>query len=126
MLRPPRAAETQATRIAAAASTTNIVVASVAALVAVGVAQVADLMTFVRMVALVGIGAEQNPIVAHAAETHGMQALVLAKLGVVALVVVSFALAARAYPRVAAVVITIGTLAGLLGAWSNVVALLPS
>ena len=91
-------------------------VAVAAVLVAVGVAQVGDLVTFVRMVALVGIHAELNPLVAYGHEQAGLQILVAAKVALVVLVAAVFAIVSRRHHRTAALVATVGTVAGLLGA----------
>jgi hypothetical protein len=95
----------------------------VAVLVAVGAAQVGDLVTFVRMVALRGPGAELNPIVGQAVVAFGVPALVVVKLALVVFVVATFAIVARRYYKIAFAVASLATLAGILGAWSNILAL---
>jgi hypothetical protein len=98
-------------------------IAAIAVLVAVGVAQIADLLTFVQMVGVAGIGAELNPLVARGAETLGFGALAVVKVALVVLVGAVFTVVARRHRRVAAGVATAGTLAGLIGAFSNVIAI---
>lgn len=100
-----------------------LALAAVAVLVAVGVAQMADLLTFQRMIAMAGTGAELNPLVARGAETVGIASLAIAKTALIVLVASSFAIVARNHRRVAALVATFGTLAGLVGALSNVLAI---
>jgi hypothetical protein len=98
-------------------------VAAIAVLLAVAVAQASDLLTFIRMVTLAGIGAELNPLVALGANTLGFVPLIAAKAALVLLVVAVFTIVARSHRRVAATVATTGTMAGLLGAFSNVLAI---
>jgi hypothetical protein len=95
----------------------------VGVLVAVGAAQFGDLVTFVRMVALRGPGAEMNPLVGQAVIAFGVPALVVVKIALVAFVVATFAFVARHYYKIAFAVATLATLAGILGAWSNILAL---
>jgi hypothetical protein len=97
--------------------------AAAAVLVAVGLAQVGDFVTFVRMVSVAGIGAELNPVVARGAETLGFEALAAAKVALVALVASVFVVVARRHRRLAGFVATAATLAGLVGAFSNVLAI---
>ena len=99
-------------------------VAAVAALLAVAVAQAGDLLTFLRMVSVAGIAAELNPLVALGAETLGYLPLIAAKVALVVLVGAVFVIVARSHRRVAATVATTGMLAGLLGAYSNVLAII--
>jgi hypothetical protein len=61
-------------------------------LLAVGSAQAADAVTFLRMIRDHGAAAEGNPLVAHAATMGAVAPLLLAKAGLVALVVGVFAL----------------------------------
>lgn len=98
--------------------------AALAVLLAVAIAQAGDLVTFTRMVAVAGIGAELNPLVALGAERLGLLPLVAAKAALVLLVASVFAIVARRHRRTAAFVATAGTMAGLLGAASNVIAIL--
>lgn len=100
----------------------RLVVASLAALLAVGTAQLADLTTFVRMIAIGGFAAEANPIVVTIGETFGFWALVVLKLALIPFVAVVFVALARIRARLAASVLTVATLTGLLGAFSNVLA----
>ena len=98
-------------------------IAIVAVLLSVGIAQAGDLLTFVRMVLTVGVHAELNPIVRGGIGIVGIEGLILVKLALVAFVVATFAFVYRYHPRVAALVATVGTAAGLIGAVSNVIAL---
>jgi hypothetical protein len=98
--------------------------AALAVLIAVGVAQASDLLTFLRMVSIAGIAAELNPLVARGADTLGFVPLILAKAALVVLVGAVFAIVARSHRRAAATVATVGTVAGLLGAFSNVFAII--
>jgi hypothetical protein len=118
-LRPIRPVETAA----APAPDPALTLTAVAVLLAVGIAQAGDLLTFLRMVAAAGIESELNPIVARGAETLGVLVLVLAKVALVVLVAAAFAIVAREHRRVAAFVATFGMVAGLIGAFSNVLAL---
>jgi hypothetical protein len=101
----------------------RLLVATVAALVAVGVAQLADLATFLRMIDVHGIEAELNPLVSAVATHHGTDVLIVAKLGLIVFVVAAFAIIATQRERLAASVLTFATIAGLVGATSNVIAL---
>jgi hypothetical protein len=98
--------------------------AAIAVLLAVGAAQAADAVTFLRMMRDVGPGAEANPLVAALAGGDHLLALVIAKAGLVSLVVGVVSLAAVRHPVIAAVVATLAVGAGLVGAWSNVLVLL--
>lgn len=99
-------------------------IAAAGVLIAVAAAQASDLVTFIRMVSVAGIAAELNPIVALGASSLGLVPLVLAKAALVVLVAASFAIVARSHRRVAATVATFGMVAGLLGAYSNVLAII--
>jgi hypothetical protein len=89
-------------------------------LLAVGSAQGADALTFVRMVRDHGIRAEANPLVAALAAGGDMAAMVVAKVALVVIVVSVFAIVVARHPLVACVVTTVAVVAGLLGAFSNV------
>lgn len=98
-----------------------------AIILAVGTAQAGDLITFVRMILTLGVGAEANPIVAQGIDSVGLPMLVLAKVSLFVLVVAIVTLLARAgskrQPRTAAFVATFAVLVGLVGAFSNVFAM---
>jgi len=96
--------------------------ATLAALIAVGVGQLADLITFTGMVRVHGPGAEANPV-ARAALDLGMPAVVSLKLMLILLVLTIFVADAQRHPKAAATLVTIATVAGLLGAASNVATL---
>lgn len=97
--------------------------AGVSVLLAVGIAQAGDLVTFIGMIALRGPGAEANPIVSHLLTNLGLPALVLLKVGLVAMVGLTFAVVVRQHQWVAAFVATLATVVGVVGAASNILAL---
>jgi hypothetical protein len=92
-------------------------------LLAVAVAQLGDIVTFARMIAVHGWAAEANPLVHETAALAGFPGLVIVKTAVVVLVASTFAILARSNARLAAVVAAVGVVAGILGATSNVLAL---
>ena len=89
-------------------------------LLAVGSAQGADALTFVRMVRDHGIRAEANPFVAALAAGGELGAMVAAKAALVVLIVAIFAIVVVRHPLVACLIATLAVGAGLLGAFSNV------
>jgi len=89
-------------------------------LLAVGSAQGADALTFVRMVRDHGIHAEANPLVAALAAGGDLGAMVVAKVALVVLIVAIFAVVVARHPVVACLIATTAVAAGLLGAYSNV------
>ncbi len=95
----------------------------VAAFAAIAAAQLGDLGTFVTMVSLGGLAAEANPIVAHIGSELGLELLLLLKIALIPFVALIFAALVRIRVRLAATVLTFATLAGLVGACSNVAAL---
>jgi hypothetical protein len=97
--------------------------AGVSVLLAVGIAQAGDLVTFMGMIAVRGPGAEANPIVSQILQTLGLPALVLLKIGLVAMVGVTFVIVVRRHQWVAAFVATLATVVGVVGAASNILAL---
>lgn len=104
-------------------ATTTPPMAILAVLLAVGIAQAGDLLTFIRMILTVGVHAELNPLIRGGVGVIGIEGLILVKIALVAFVVATFAFVYRYHPRVAAFVATFGTVAGLIGAFSNVIAL---
>jgi hypothetical protein len=92
-------------------------------LVAVAVAQLGDVVTFVRMISVHGMAAEANPFVHETAQLGGFPGLVLLKVVLVVLVASTFAVLARSHGRLAATVAGLGVVAGILGAASNVLTL---
>jgi hypothetical protein len=92
-------------------------------LLAVAIAQIGDVLTFVRMISIHGWAAETNPLVHETAALAGFAGLVAVKVAVVVLVASTFAVLARSNRRLAAAVAGIGTVAGIIGAASNVLAL---
>jgi hypothetical protein len=89
-------------------------------LLAVGSAQGADTITFLRMVRDEGLRAEANPFVAHLASFGDLLPLVLLKAALVLLVVAVFAVLVRRHPVGGSLVGTLAVVAGIVGAYSNV------
>jgi hypothetical protein len=87
------------------------------------VAQLADYLTFVIMVARHGIGVELNPLVATLAQDHGLMMLTLAKVAAVTLVATTFIVVGRTRPWLAATVLAFGVVSGGIGAFSNVISI---
>ena len=94
--------------------------ATLAALAAIAAAQLADLTTFLRMISVGGLAAEANPIVVHIEATLGLATLVALKLALIPFLALVFAALARVRQGLAASVLTVGTLAGLVGALTNI------
>ena len=97
-------------------------------LITMGVAQFFDLGTFVTMVRAHGVAAEVNPIVAALASDYGIPTVALVKFALVILVAsTTLILATRIRTpmatRLAVVVVFTGIFAGLVGGWSNAVAI---
>jgi hypothetical protein len=97
--------------------------AGVSVLLAVGIAQAGDLVTFIGMIAVRGPGAEANPIVSNLLHSLGLPALVLLKVCLVAMVGVTFAVVVQKHQWLAAFVATLATVVGVVGAASNIIAL---
>ena len=95
-----------------------------AVLLGVGVAQASDAITFVRLLLEHGPAAEANPLVATLAELGFLPLLLAAKAAVVGLVVTAAAAGWQRHPVATAMVATLGVVAGLVGATSNVLVLL--
>lgn len=95
-----------------------------ALLLAVGVAQLADGITCLRMLADQGLAAERNPLVAGLAAAGAPGLLLVLKVALVIEVVAVCALLGRRAPVAAAMVAAVGMAAGLIGAFSNVAVLL--
>lgn len=87
------------------------------------VAHMFDLSTFVVMVVHHGLAAEANPVVAAIADQLGLIALVAGKLALVVYLAAAVLVIAARRPRLAAVLLLVGTAAGLLGGFSNVATL---
>ncbi|MFL5680418.1 MAG: hypothetical protein ACJ77B_07445 [Chloroflexota bacterium] len=98
-------------------------VAILGVFLAVAVAQTSDLVTFLAMMSVHGPAAEANPLVGQAFIAFGAPAVVLFKVVLVAFVVATFAIVARRYKRLAALVATLATVVGLIGAYSNILTL---
>ena len=88
-------------------------------LLAVGSAQGADALTFVRMVRDHGIRAEANPFVAALAAGGDLGAMVVAKAALVVLIVAIFAVVVARHPLVACLIATAAVVAGLVGRLSR-------
>lgn len=97
--------------------------AILAVFLSVGIAQTGDLLTFVRMILTVGAQAEANPLVRTGIGVIGIGGLVIMKVALIGFVVATFVFVYRYHPRVAVVVATVGTAAGIIGAVSNIIAL---
>jgi hypothetical protein len=94
---------------------------AIAGLIAIGIGQTADLVTFVHMITAGGLGTEANPIVIHLAGSLGLPALLLLKIALVPFLALIFVVLARLHSsRLAASVVTVATIAGLFGALTNV------
>ena len=94
------------------------------ALLTLTVAQLFDLGTFVRMIAIHGAAAEANPLVRLVLIDDGLATLAVAKLAALSLVVaVVVVLAGRSdgpgHARLAASVVAVAIVAGMIGGWSN-------
>ena len=88
------------------------------------VAQMLDLGTFVRMVAMHGPIAEANPIVGRLLAELGVPFVAVTKVAALSLVVAVIAILARGDSsrgqlRLAAGVATVAIVAGIFGAWTN-------
>ncbi|MBA2382757.1 MAG: hypothetical protein H0V73_11660 [Chloroflexi bacterium] len=87
-------------------------------------AQLLDLGTFVVMVRLHGPAAEANPLVGHLLISLGLPFVAVAKVALLSVVVAIMAILigreeVPAHGRLVGVIVTVGIVAGLLGAWSN-------
>ena len=94
------------------------------ALLTLTVAQLFDLGTFVRMIAIHGAAAEANPLVRLVLIDDGLATLAVAKLAALSLVVaVVVVVAGRSdgpgHARLAASVVAVAIVAGMVGGWSN-------
>ena len=88
------------------------------------VAQLLDLGTFVRMIAVDGPATEANPLVLGLLVGHGLAFLAIAKIAalsfvVAASVVLAGTLERPRHPRLAGIVVAAAIAAGLIGGWSN-------
>ena len=92
-------------------------------LVAVTIAQLADLITFVRLMAAHGALAEANPLVHHGVLGMGPEPFIVAKAILVVFIAASFTVVGKRRARTAHLVVTVAVIAGLVGAYSNVFAL---
>jgi hypothetical protein len=93
-----------------------------AVLFAVGSAQAADVITFIKLMAIHGAAAEANPLVAQGYGLLGVLPLIAAKVALVVLVVALFAVIAQFRGRLGSLVATTAMVGGLVGAFANVYA----
>jgi hypothetical protein len=96
-----------------------------AAVLTMSAAQLLDLATFVTMVRAVGPAAEANPLVVLLFGAYGFPIVAIAKVVLLAVTaaIVVLLLGARPRPRIAAAVLTVGIVVGLVGGISNSVVL---
>jgi len=92
-------------------------------LIAVTAAQLADLITFVRLMLDHGALAEANPLVHHGVLGMGPQPFIVAKVILVLFIAASFSVVGKKRAKTAHLVATVAVVAGLIGAYSNVFAL---
>ncbi len=83
-------------------------------------AHIADYTTFVIMVAIHGLDAEANPLVATLHDDWGMALLTVAKFATVLFVAATFLITSKQRPRLGASVLLFGIFIGGLGAISNI------
>ncbi|MFL5724881.1 MAG: hypothetical protein ACJ77F_00930 [Chloroflexota bacterium] len=100
------------------------------AVITITVAQLLDLGTFVRMIAIHGVRAEANPLVAHVLAEGGLPFAAVAKIAALSVAVaVTVVLAGRddrpGHPRLAGAVVAAAVVAGVLGGLSNAAVLVP-
>ena len=103
--------------------------AMVLAVVTATVAQMLDLGTFVRMIAIHGPLAEGNPLVSHLLDELGVPYLAAAKIATLSLVIAIVALLwgrddERRHPRLASTIVTCAIVAGVIGGLTNAIVLL--
>ena len=97
----------------------------VAGVIAMSAAQMFDLATFVAMVDRLGPAAELNPLVSGLFGLYGYPMVAIAKVLLLAVVtaVATILLAQRARERLAAGIVGLAILVGLVGGLSNAIAL---
>jgi hypothetical protein len=91
--------------------------------VAVGLAQLADLVTFLRLMAVHGTAAEANALAAAGMGLFGPVPLIVAKVALIVLISAGFVIVAPRRARLSVAIASAGMVAGLLGAYSNILAL---
>jgi hypothetical protein len=99
-------------------------------IVTMAVAQFFDFGTFIVMVRRHGAGAEANPLVAQILEGFGVPGIVIVKVALIVLVAATAAVLARGpgapgQRPVAATVVGLGIVAGLVGGCTNALTLGP-
>jgi hypothetical protein len=82
-----------------------------------------DYATFVMLITRHGITAEAHPVVVSIAKNAGIGGLTVAKIFTVVLAASMTIVIWPRYPRLAAILLTFGVVAGLFGALSNVASL---
>ena len=117
------AARSASAAIGGTAEKDRVAFVAVAAFAAIAAAQLADLSTFLRMISVGGMAAEANPIVVHIGSNLGLETLLILKFALIPFVALIVSALARVRVRLAASVLTVATVAGLVGALSNVLAL---
>jgi hypothetical protein len=99
------------------------------ALITATVAQMLDLGTFVRMIAIHGPVAEGNPLVNHLIVEMGLPFVAVTKIAALALVIAIVAVLwgneqRRRHPRLAGAILGFAIVAGVFGAWTNATVIL--
>lgn len=99
------------------------------ALITATVAQMVDLGTFVRMIAMHGPIAEGNPLVSHLINEMGIPFVAVTKIVALSLVIAIVAVLwgredARRHPRLAGTILGFAIVAGVFGAWTNATVIL--
>ncbi len=97
----------------------------VAGVVTMSAAQLFDLATFMRMVHELGPAAEVNPLVGAMYAAYGYPLIAIGKIVLLALVtaVATILISRATRPRLAAGVVALGILIGLVGGLSNAIAM---
>jgi hypothetical protein len=97
----------------------------VVAVVTMSAAQLFDLATFMSMVRQLGPAAELNPLVGAMYAAYGYPIIAIVKIVLLALVtaVATILIARATRPRLAAGVVGLGILIGLVGGLSNAIAI---
>ena len=97
----------------------------VAGVLTMSAAQLFDLATFMQMVHQLGPAAEVNPLVGAVYAAYGYPMVAVVKIVLLALVtaVATILIARTTRPRLAAGVVSLGILIGLVGGLSNAIAL---
>ena len=96
----------------------------VAGVLTMSAAQLLDLATFVNMIRQLGPAAELNPLVSGLYALYGYPMVAIVKIILLALVtaITTILFARTSRPRLAASLLALGTLVGLVGGLSNAIA----